>query len=83
MVTNIGTVILTFEAILDTKMVQCVPVDLVSDEVSIGEPDWVKSADRIKVDDIKVCDYPVYPTECDATDKVCTARERHTDRPST
>lgn len=74
---------LTFEAILGAKMIQRVSVDLVSDEISIGEPDWVKPADRIEVGGIEVCDYPVYPAERGVADKVCAIRERHADRPST
>lgn len=74
---------LSFEAVLGAKMIQRVTVDLVSDEIPIGEPDWIQPADRIEVSGIAVCDYPVYPAERGVADKVCAIKERHADRPST
>lgn len=71
-----------FDAYLGAKMVQRVAVDLVSDSVGVGEPDWLRPADRLEVSGLQTCDYPVYPSSRAVADKVCGIVERHGGRPS-
>lgn len=72
----------TFDAFIGPKRAQRVSVDLVSDAVAIGEPDYMAPADRIDVHGVPVCDYPVYPSARAVADKVCGIVERHGGRPS-
>ena len=71
-----------FDAFIGAKKVQRVAVDLVSDSIAIGEPDWMAPADRLDVRGIPVCDYPVYPSARAVADKLCGIVERRGGRPS-
>lgn len=71
-----------FDAYLGSKMVQRVSVDLVADGIGAGEPDWLRPADRLEVNGLAVCDYPVYPLSRAVADKFCGIVERHGGRPS-
>lgn len=71
-----------FDAFIGSKRVQRVSVDLVSDPIAVGEPEWMAPADRVDVRGIPVCDYPVYPAERAVADKLCGIVERHGGRPS-
>ena len=73
---------IVFDAFIGPKRAQRVSVDLVSDSITIGEPDYMAPADRIDVGGIPVCDYPVYPLARAVADKVCAIVERHGGRPS-
>lgn len=53
----------TFAASLGAKEVLRVSVDLVADQIAIGEPELLNPLDRITVRDLPICDYPVYPAE--------------------
>ena len=67
----------TFVASLGAKEVQRVSVDLVADQIVIGEPELLDPVDRISVRGIPTCDYPVYPAEKSVIDKFCGIVERH------
>lgn len=67
----------TFAVSLGAKEVQRVSVDLVADQIVIGEPELLRPVDRITVRDLPICDYPVYPAEKSVADKVCGIVERH------
>ncbi len=71
-----------FDAFIGPKRTQRVSVDLVSDSIAIGEPDYMAPADRIDIRGVLVCDYPVYPSARAVADKVCGFVERHSGRPS-
>ena len=73
---------IVFDAFIGPKRAQRVSVDLISDSIAIGEPDYMAPADRIDVDGVPVCDYPVYPSARAVADKVCGIVERHGNRPS-
>ena len=72
----------TFDAYLGGRRMLQVVVDLVTDEVPIGNADRISPADRIAVRGIPVCDYLIYPSCRAVADKVCGICERHGDRPS-
>lgn len=67
----------TFVASLGAKEVQRVSVDLVADQIIIGEPEVLDPVDRVSVRGISTCDYPVYPAEKSVVDKFCGIVERH------
>ncbi len=59
-----------------------ISIDLVSDEVECGRPEYLTPADRLDIAGLPVCDYPVYPVEAAMVDKLCGIVERHGGRPS-
>lgn len=71
-----------FDAFLGARKVQTVSVDLVSDTVPCDDPDWLTPADRIEVEGLVECDYPVYPVTRGMADKVCGIVETHDGRSS-
>lgn len=71
-----------FDAFLGARKIQAVSVDLVSDAIPCDDPDWITPADRIKVEGLVECDYPVYPVTRGMADKVCGIVETHDGRPS-
>ena len=76
-----GTTVV-FDAFIGAKRIQRVSVDLVSDSIAIGDPEFMAPADRLDIREIPVCDYPVYPAARAVADKFCGIVERHGDRPS-
>lgn len=61
---------------------QAVSVDLVSDPALVAEPDVLAPVDRLELEGVEVCEYPVYPVACAIADKICAIVERHEGRPS-
>ena len=69
-----------FDAFLGARRIQTISVDLVSDSVPCDDPDWLTPADRIDVEGLIECDYPVYPVTRGMADKVCGIVETHDGR---
>jgi ribosomal protein S18 acetylase RimI-like enzyme len=67
----------SFDVHLGAKAMQPISVDLVADQIAIGEPELLVPVDRIYVDGLPTCAYPVYPAEKSVVDKVCGIVERH------
>ena len=64
------------------RSIRSISIDLVSDEVECGRPEYLTPADRLEIDGLPVCDYPVYPVEAAMVDKLCGIMECHDGRPS-
>lgn len=67
---------------LGPKRMQPISIDLVVDELPLGEAELVTPADRILVEGLEVFDYLVYSVESALADKLCAMVERHDGRPS-
>lgn len=71
-----------FVPMLGAKRMQPFSVDLVVDDVPLGNVERIRPADRIEVEGLAVCDYPVYPVENALADKLCGIVETHNGKPS-
>jgi hypothetical protein len=71
-----------FVPMLGAKRMQPFSVDLVVDDVPLDDVECISPADRLEVEGLAVCDYPVYPIENTLADKFCGIVETHNGRPS-
>lgn len=71
----------SFNAFMGGKLACKVNVDLVVDQTFDGEADMLEPADRLDIEGLTVCDYPVYPVVNTVADKVCAMVEQHDGRP--
>ena len=67
---------------LGPKRMQPISIDLVVDEIPLEEAEIVTPVDRIRVEEVEVCDYLIYPVESALADKLCAMIEQHDGRPS-
>ncbi|MDO4429465.1 MAG: nucleotidyl transferase AbiEii/AbiGii toxin family protein [Atopobiaceae bacterium] len=73
---------IVFQPALGPKSLQPISIDLVIDEVPLERAELISPADRIEVEGLQVCDYPVYTVENALADKLCALVERHDGRAS-
>jgi hypothetical protein len=71
-----------FVPMLGAKRMQPFSVDLVVDDVPLDDVERISPADRLEIEGLAVCDYPVYPVENALADKFCGIVETHDGRPS-
>ena len=72
----------SFTAYLGMRAIQKISVDLVADSIPCDNPDLVHPADRIEIEGLSSCDYPIYPVARAIADKVSGILETHDGRAS-
>lgn len=71
-----------FTAYLGARAIQKISIDLVADAIPCEHPDVIRPADRIEIEGLESCDYPVYPVVRAIADKVAGIIETHDGHPS-
>lgn len=72
----------TFTVLIGAKVARTLSVDLVVDSIPCDNPDWITPADRLDINGLAVCDYPVFPVVRVIADKACGIVEKHNGRDS-